>query len=311
MVCPNCKREADEGNRFCKYCGYSFSDNVLSSNNNVASVNKSSEDKAPAKKSNTVAIVLTILAAGVLLSAGIIFIGYNMIKGRSLEKYAEEKIIDDDDDKDVKVSKKKKKKKAKETKEEADEEETVVKESESEAVKESTYETYSYEETMMAQEPIYTTLYVVNCDKSISLRNAPSTKATSIRQIPLGAAVSFVQNSTDGFYQISYMGDTGYALASYLSSNPASSYRQSETYSAYNGYYDYDYYEYDDIFYGYVVDCKESITLREAPSTSAKEIIQIPLNSVLLVYGYTDSDFFYVSYGDYYGYVLASYVEIY
>ena len=107
------------------------------------------------------------------------------------------------------------------------------------------------------------------------------------------------------------MGDTGYALASYLSSNPASSYRQSETYSAYNGYYDYDYYEYDDIFYGYVVDCKESITLREAPSTSAKEIIQIPLNSVLLVYGYTDSDFFYVSYGDYYGYVLASYVEIY
>ena len=105
MVCPNCKREADEGSRFCKYCGYSFSDNVLSSNNNVASVNKSSGDKAPAKKSNTVAIVLTILAAGVLLSAGIIFIGYNMIKGRSLEKYAEEKIIDDDDDKDVDKSK--------------------------------------------------------------------------------------------------------------------------------------------------------------------------------------------------------------
>ena len=109
MVCPNCKREADEGNRFCKYCGYSFSDNVLSSNNNVASVNKSSDDKVPAKKSNTVAVVLTILAAGVLLSAGIIFIGYNMIKGRSLEKYAEEKIIDDDD-KDVKVSKRNRKK---------------------------------------------------------------------------------------------------------------------------------------------------------------------------------------------------------
>jgi len=31
----------------------------------------------------------------------------------------------------------------------------------------------------------------------------------------------------------------------------------------------------------------------------------------LLVYGYADSDFFYVSYGDYYGYVLARYVEIY
>ena len=313
MVCPNCKREADEGNRFCKYCGYSFSDNVLSSNNNVASVNKSSDDKAPAKKSNTVAIVLTILAAGVLLSAGIIFIGYNMIKGRSLEKYAEEKTVDNnnDDDGDEKVVKKKKQKKVKESKEKTDEKETVSKESSLETIRETEYETYSYEETVIAQEPVYTTLYVVNCDKSLSLRNAPSTKATSIRQIPLGAAVSFVQNSTDGFYQISYMGDTGYALASYLSSNPASSYRQPETYSAYNDYYDYDYYEYDDIFYGYVVDCKESITLREAPSTSAKEIIQIPLNSVLLVYGYADSDFFYVSYGDYYGYVLARYVEIY
>ncbi len=63
----------------------------------------------------------------------------------------------------------------------------------------------------------YKTMYVVNCTESISLRVSPSTQAQTIRQIPLGAAVSCISTAENGFYQISYLGDTGYALASYLS----------------------------------------------------------------------------------------------
>ena len=41
MICPNCKREADEGNRFCKYCGYSFDDNSLNPSNSDTDTDKS------------------------------------------------------------------------------------------------------------------------------------------------------------------------------------------------------------------------------------------------------------------------------
>lgn len=74
------------------------------------------------------------------------------------------------------------------------------------------------EETTAVQETpaTYKTMYVVNCKESITLRKSPSTKADEIRQIPLGAAVSYMEPSIDGFYKISYLGNTGYALASYL-----------------------------------------------------------------------------------------------
>ena len=106
MICPNCKREADEGNRFCKYCGYSFDDNSLNPSNSDTDTDKSKNKKAAAKKSNGAVLAVIILAAGVLLSAGILFIGYNVIKGRSLEKYVEENA---DHDKEVSPKKKKKK----------------------------------------------------------------------------------------------------------------------------------------------------------------------------------------------------------
>lgn len=62
----------------------------------------------------------------------------------------------------------------------------------------------------------YYTMRVVNCRESISLRKTPSVKAAEICQIPLGAIVSYVDSAADGFYEISYLGKNGYALASYL-----------------------------------------------------------------------------------------------
>ena len=64
---------------------------------------------------------------------------------------------------------------------------------------------------------VYDTMYVVNCKESITLRTSDSTSAKEICQIPLGAAVSYVSTAGNGFYKIIYLGNTGYALGSYLS----------------------------------------------------------------------------------------------
>lgn len=149
------------------------------------------------------------------------------------------------------------------------------------------------------QAQVWNTLYVVNCRESITLRTSPSTSAGEIRQIPLGAAVSFMENASNGFYKVAYMGDTGYALASYLSENPYDHYTVPATTVA------------DDSFTGIVVNCKQSITLRKVPSTSGAEILQIPLGSLVTVYGRADNGFYYVYYGGYDGYALASYIDPY
>ena len=150
---------------------------------------------------------------------------------------------------------------------------------------------------------IYTTMYVVNCRESITLRTSPSTKASAIRQIPLGAAVSYIETSENGFYKVSYMGDTGYALSQYLSS-----YESDEPPALGEEYIFRD---------GVVVNCKTSITLRESASTSAKEITQIPLDSLVIVYEKTGNGFYYVGYAEdgdlssedlLYGYVLEGYI---
>lgn len=153
---------------------------------------------------------------------------------------------------------------------------------------------------------LYTTLYVVNCNQSITLRNAPSTSAAEIRQIPLGASVSFLESSSDGFYKVAYMGNTGYALASYLSTDPASHYvaptaaatRRDRYFDGYTGYT------------AQVVNCKVSITLRTIPKTTGPEILQIPLGAIVTVYDEAENGFYYVSYNGYDGFALSSYIDI-
>lgn len=62
----------------------------------------------------------------------------------------------------------------------------------------------------------YDTCRVVNCKESITLRPAPDVDSGEICQIPLGSTVSFVASAGNGFYEIYYMGNHGYALADYL-----------------------------------------------------------------------------------------------
>lgn len=154
-------------------------------------------------------------------------------------------------------------------------------------------------EPATAMTQVLTTLYVVNCNESITLRTADSTSAKEIRQIPLGAAVSFMENAANGFYKVSYNGSTGYALASYLSVDPYNHYVASTTAAT------------DTSWTGKVVRCNEFITLRKTPSTKGEEITKIPLGAIVTVYSGADNGFYYINYYGSEGYALASYIDAY
>ncbi len=147
----------------------------------------------------------------------------------------------------------------------------------------------------------YTTMYVVNCNEYITLRTQPDTSASEIRKIPLGEPVSYIESASNGFYKISYLGDTGYALASYLSDTPGSGASASAP-------------NYTTM---YVVNCKEYITLRTEPDTSASEIRKIPLGAAVSYINSSISAFDKVSVNGFYeisymgdtGYALASYLS--
>ena len=59
-------------------------------------------------------------------------------------------------------------------------------------------------------------LKVVNCDEYITLREEPSTSASALARMPLGAAVDMLGRAKDGFWHVSYEGQSGYALSKYL-----------------------------------------------------------------------------------------------
>ena len=143
--------------------------------------------------------------------------------------------------------------------------------------------------TALASNKIISTMFVVECNESITLRDAPSIDANELAQIPLGQAVGFIENAGNGFYKINYDGIVGYALAEYLSADR----------SGVAG------------IFGRVVNCKISITLRESPSVNAREIMQIPLGErVTLLQGGDTADFYFVRYRGYDGYVLKTYIRI-
>ena len=143
----------------------------------------------------------------------------------------------------------------------------------------------------------YQTMYVVNCKKSITLRTKPSTQASAIRQIPLGASVSFIEGAENGFYKVIYLSDTGYALASYLSEEiPDILYIQPAI--------TVDYRE------GRVINCNEYISLRKIPSTKGETITHIPLGASVQYYSDAENGFAYISYNGKEGFALKSYLEI-
>ena len=59
------------------------------------------------------------------------------------------------------------------------------------------------------------TLRVVNCNSWVTLRSSPSTKASTVARIPLGAYVEAYKYN-DQFYECYYNGMHGYVLKKYL-----------------------------------------------------------------------------------------------
>lgn len=170
--------------------------------------------------------------------------------------------------------------------------ETVAEVAHSESLQETQPQTVA-----ATQAQVLTTLYVVNCNESITLRVSDSTNAKEIKQIPLGAAVSFMENAANGFYKVSYNGSIGYALASYLSVDPYDHYVASTKAST--------------VWSGKVVRCNEYITLRRTPSTKGEEITKIPLGAIVTVYSGADNGFYYIDYDGFEGYALAGYIDAY
>ena len=138
------------------------------------------------------------------------------------------------------------------------------------------------------------TVHVVLCQENISLRAYPSTDAPVLAQVPLYSSLVFKEVERNGdFCLVTYLPGTrsertGYVLTRYLD------------------FYEPQVWEADLRVY----NCKKSITLRSAPSTSAEEICQIPLGAVAgKLYWRPDSSFYLVSYNGMTGYALKSYLR--
>ena len=153
-----------------------------------------------------------------------------------------------------------------------------------------------YESLGVAYTLMYPTYYVLNCKQSITLRSEPSIDANEICQIPLGAAVSFVEPAENGFYKIIYNDVTGYGLADYISV-----YRTSKNFDTDSSVYYPTY---------YVVNCEQTVTLRTDPDSSSGEICQVPAGATVAYLGTTSNGFDYISYQGNDGYILSKYLVI-
>jgi uncharacterized protein YgiM (DUF1202 family) len=164
-------------------------------------------------------------------------------------------------------------------------EETPAPESVEPSVSVSAEKTQQTQQTDVQDQ--YTTYYVVNCNESITLRKQPDVNSGQITQIPLGSAVSYISAASNGFYYISYNGNKGYSLASYLSPSSGG----NSVYSTCR-----------------VVNCNESITLRPQPDVNSGEICQIPLGETVSYVGAAENGFYEICYMGKNGYALADYL---
>lgn len=139
--------------------------------------------------------------------------------------------------------------------------------------------------TAAADNAIVATYFVVNCNESITLRENPSVQARELAQIPLGQAVGFIEETNDNFSKVNYDGLVGYVISYYIS--PQSPFRDAT-----------------------VVNCRESITLRETASTAANELAQIPLGARVKYLGVQTNSFYKVQYRGVVGYVLKTYIAL-
>lgn len=133
-----------------------------------------------------------------------------------------------------------------------------------------------------------TVLYIVNCMEYVTLRAQPDTGAEALAHIPLGARVQCYGDVENGFSEVEYEGAHGYVLTEYLGWVEPAPEQEGEI--------------------KYVVNCKEYVTLRTRPDTSADAAARIPLGEQVTSYG-AEGGFDRVSYAGMAGYVLSKYLS--
>ena len=128
---------------------------------------------------------------------------------------------------------------------------------------------------------------VVNCASYVSLRQTPSTLATRIMKVPLGAYVIAKGSASDGFVKVEYKGKTGYILGQYLKKTNTGNVALVDQ---------------------RVTGCDSWVSLRVSPSTSAARLVKVPLGAKV-----TDcvknGSFVKCTYNGYTGYILAKYLK--
>ncbi len=171
----------------------------------------------------------------------------------------------------------------------------------SEENEERTIEMSSYLDNYQETKQNYEIYYVVNCDSSATFYAQPDESSEVICQISYGEAVSFVESEENGFCKIVYCGGPGYVLESCLSTEkPSEAYYDSLGVAYILMYPAY-----------YVLNCKQSITLRSEPSMDASEICQIPLGATVRFVETAENGFYKIIYNDVTGYGLADYISVY
>lgn len=135
---------------------------------------------------------------------------------------------------------------------------------------------------------VKSTMYVCNVANAIYLRKYAEENSENYCTIPVGTAVGFIENVSNGFYKIKYNGQIGYAKAEYLSySNPNVS-SSGRTIMHIQG-------------------VANSVYLRTTPSEPSEYICEIPVGAAVEYLG-TYNGYDKVSYNGRVGYVTSRYV---
>lgn len=259
MFCRKCGKQIPDNTKFCIFCGAPVQQGADTQGYTPGSGSGSAPGRRPPSKGSgkkVILVICSILAAILIVGAAVFAIKTITSKDDPLYDRETEEILEE------------------ETEEEETEKET---EPEAETFAEPEYSVEAAEEiaetdpvpaTTAPSESVpnttqYPTYFVVNCQEFITLRSEPSTSASALRQIPYGSPVSYIETSENGFYKIIYNGQTGYALASYLSTEKPDPRSELPSESSQ--------------MTAQVVNCQEWISLRVSPSTKADRILTIPL----------------------------------
>ena len=131
---------------------------------------------------------------------------------------------------------------------------------------------------------------VVNCQSWTSLRSYPDTDAPRLARVPLGAVVTNCYYQDEKYTYCEYNGVGGYILSSNL--------------SFIYGPYGYEYSVDDYMGNCQIVNCASYAVLRDYPSTSANQLVRVPLGEIVTNVFYQDERFCYCIYNGVEGYIL-------